>query len=123
VSEKEKVEKIEKLEIEMLVKRVEGLLKMYKAITEGKIVGKVEIEKEGSAIKFKLLNPEMLYDPIMAIEFQPSEGIVELYNKITSDEQLKKTIIRELEESIVRLTPFILKQVKKLENCTNDDDD
>ena len=123
MSEKEKVEKIEKLEIEMLVKRVEGLLKMYKAITEGKIVGKVEIEKEGSAIKFKLLNPEMLYDPIMAIEFQPSEGIVELYNKITSDEQLKKTIIRELEESIVRLTPFILKQVKKLENCTNDDDD
>jgi hypothetical protein len=121
VSGREKAEEITRIEVEMLLKKVEGLLKIYKAINEGKIVGKVEIEKQGSVVKVKLLNPEMVYDPIMEVEFDQSESIGELYNKIMSDE-LKEIIVRELGEPVLKVAHFVLEQARKLENCADDED-
>jgi len=121
VSGKEKAEEITKIEVEMLLKKIEGLVKMYKAISEGKFLGKIIIEKEGSVVKVKLLNPEMLYDPVAIIEFNQNESVGELYNKITSDELLKE-IIRELGEPVLKASSFVLEQAKKIENCTDDED-
>ena len=118
---KEKAEEITRIEIGMLLKKIEGLLRVYKAINEGKIVGKVEIEKQGSVVKVKLLNPEMVYNPIMEVEFDQSESIGELYNKIVSDE-LKEVIIRELGEPVLKVAHFVLEQAKKVENCADDED-
>lgn len=121
MSGKEKAEEITKIEVEMLLKKIEGLVKMYKAISEGKFLGKIIIEKEGSVVKVKLLNPEMLYDPVAIIEFNQNESVGELYNKITSDELLKE-IIRELGEPVLKASSFVLEQAKKIENCTDDED-
>ena len=114
-------EKITRIEVEMMLKKIEGLLRVYKAISEGRFIGKIEIEKNSSVIKIKLLNPEMVYDPIMAVEVQQDEPVGELYNKIMSNE-LKEIIVRELGEPVLKVAHFVLEQAKKVESCIDDED-
>jgi hypothetical protein len=107
-----KVEKSEAIKdiqwsIESLLLELEGLVKMYKDLREGKIRAKIEIEKTGSVINIRLLNPNMLYEPVDSFEFNPNTTIMDVYEKIVNSNELRAKLIKDLEDTLLRIAEVL----------------
>ncbi len=93
--------------IESLLLELEGLVKMYKDLREGKIRAKIEIEKTGSVINIRLLNPNMLYEPVDSFEFNPNTTIMDVYEKIVNSNELRAKLIKDLEDTLLRIAEVL----------------
>jgi len=107
------------LEMEILLSKLDGLIKVYRALSENRVKAKIEIEKDDSAIKIRLLNPEMLYDPIDVFEFNPNTTIGEAYEKILNSESLRVKLMKDLGVSLVRIADIVRKSLNLLKSCIN----
>jgi hypothetical protein len=109
-----------KAELEMLLAKVEGLLKVYQGLKEERIKSKIEIEKESSTFKVKLLNPEMLYDPIETFEFSADTSVGEMFEKILNSEKLRNRLSGEIENSLFRIANVVRELLKHTNICINE---
>ena len=108
-------------EMGMLLSKLEGLIKVYRSLEEGIIRAKIGIEKEGSTVKVKLLNPEMLYDLIEEFEFPQSTTINDMVEKILTSDRLKSRVTEETADSLLRLANVVLELFKTMNTHVDED--
>jgi hypothetical protein len=112
---KDKDEELKQImaETEVLLSKITGLIRVYKGLQEGEIKAKVHIEKD-SAVRVRILNPEMTYEPVEVFEFKPEVSVGEAFKTIVNSEELRKKIIKEVGDSLVRLAELQLASIKLL---------
>jgi len=111
---KDKDEELKQImaETEVLLSKISGLIKVYKGLQEGEIKAKFHIEKDDSAVRIRILNPEMTYDPISVFEFKPEVSVGEAFKTIVNSEELRKKIVKEVGDTLVRLAELQLASIK-----------